>query len=65
MFKYDKHSSQGKDERLDWVISQIKDKNIIGDITLMQTIDSLLAELRLSYNTKKDYKEQILSEIRK
>ena len=72
-FKYSKHSSQGREERIDYIISEIrkdypKDTNIsiladkITEITMI--IRSCLLPMRFSPNTRKDYEEQILLEMR-
>ena len=72
-FKYPKHSSQGREERIDYIISEIrkdypKDTNIttltekINEITMI--IRSCLLPMRFSPNTRKDYEEQILLEMR-
>ena len=72
-FKHSKHSSQGREERIDYIISELrkdfpKDTNIttisekITDIT--QVIRSCLHPMRFSPTTRKDYEEQILLEMR-
>ena len=72
-FKHSKHSSQGREERIDYIISEIrkdypKDTNIsilaekITEIT--QVIRSCLLPMRFSPTTRKDYEEQILLEMR-
>jgi len=72
-FKYSKHSSQGREERIDYIISELrkdfpKDTNIatlsekITEIT--QVIRSCLLPMRFSPTTRKDYEEQILLEMR-
>ena len=72
-FKYSKHSSQGREERIDYIISEIrkdypKDTNIstlIEKITeITQVIRSCLLPMRFSPTTRKDYEEQILLEMR-
>jgi len=72
-FKHSKHSSQGREERIDYIISEIrkeypKDTNIsilaekITEITMI--IRSCLLPMRFSPITRKDYEEQILLEMR-
>ena len=72
-FMHPKHSSQGREERIDYIISEIrkdypKDTNIstltekINDITMV--IRSCLLPMRFSPTTRKDYEEQILLEMR-
>ena len=72
-FKYSKHSSQGREERIDYIISEIrkdypKETNIstladkISEITMV--IRSCLLPMRFSPPTRKDYEEQILQEMR-
>jgi hypothetical protein len=72
-FKHPKHSSRGREERIDYIISELrkdfpKDTNIatlsekITEIT--QVIRSCLLPMRFSPTTRKDYEEQILLEMR-
>jgi hypothetical protein len=72
-FKHSKHSSQGREERIDYIISEIrkdypKDTNIttladkISEIT--EVIRSCMIPMRFSHTTRKDYEEQILQEMR-
>tara|TARA_B100001245_G_C22729495_1_gene354189 strand:+ start:61 stop:294 length:234 start_codon:yes stop_codon:yes gene_type:complete len=72
-FKHSKHSSQGREERIDYILSEIrkeypKDTNIstladkITEIT--QVIRSCLLPMRFSPTTRKDYEEQILLEMK-
>ncbi len=72
-FKYSKHSSQGREERIDYIISEIrkeypKDTNIttlvdkISEIT--EVIRSCMIPMRFSHTTRKDYEVQILQELR-
>ena len=72
-FKYPKHSSQGREERIDYILTEIrkeypKDTNIttladkISEITMI--IRSCLLPMRFSPMTRKDYEEQILQEMR-
>jgi hypothetical protein len=72
-FKNPKHSMNGREERIDYILSEIrkeypKDTNIsilvekITEITMI--IRSCLLPMRFSPNTRKDYEEQILLELR-
>ena len=72
-FKNPKHSMNGREERIDYILSEIrkeypKDTNIstltekITEITMI--IRSCLLPMRFSPNTRKDYEEQILQEMR-
>ena len=72
-FMHPKHSSQGREERIDYILSEIrkeypKDTNIttladkISEITMI--IRSCLLLMRFSPMTRKDYEEQILLEMR-
>ena len=72
-FMNEKHSMKGRDERIDYIISEIrkeypKDTNIstlvekISEITMI--IRSCMIPMRFSPNTRKDYEEQILKEMR-
>ena len=72
-FKNPKHSMNGREERIDYIISEIrkdypKDTNIsiltekISEITMV--IRSCLLPMRFSPTTRKDYEEQILLEMR-
>ena len=72
-FKNPKHSMNGREERIDYILSEIrkeypKDTNIstladkISEITMI--IRSCLLPMRFSPTTRKDYEEQILLEMR-
>jgi hypothetical protein len=72
-FKYLKHSSQGREERIDYIISEIRRKypkdtkySILADKIneITEIIRSCLLPMRFSPNTRKDYEEQILQEMR-
>ena len=67
-FKHSKHSSQGREERIDYIISEIrkdypKETNIS---TLADKISEITMVIRscLRPTTRKDYEEQILQEMR-
>ena len=70
-FGYSLHCSQAKDERLDWIISQLK-KNKRFDLKKLSEFERLeVAEfiqehcraLRLSRITRQEYTNQILFDI--
>ena len=71
-FKYNKHSSQGKAERIDWIIGFVKKDPAFlfetpekSDVTIItEIIEDNCRLLRLSPNTRKDYCEQILFELK-
>ena len=69
-FKYNKHSSQGKEERISWVKEKLKKYTLTDETTknnvnvITSTIRYYLKWLQFSPNTRKDYEEQILFELR-
>jgi len=68
-FKYNKHSSQGKAERIAWIKEKIKpytfdDTTTKRNVTVICTkIRYYLKWLQFSPNTRKDYEDQILFEL--
>jgi len=70
VFKNDLHSSQGKSERIDWIKDQLKKFTYNEDLAkrnvgvINNKIDDCLRSLRLSPNTRKDYRDQILFELK-
>jgi len=69
-FKYNKHSSQGKSERIAWIKEKIKKYTITEQTTktnitiITTTIRYYLKWLQFSPNTRKDYEDQILFELK-
>ena len=72
VFKNNLHSSQGKAERIDWIIEFVKKDPAFlfetpekSDVTIItEIIEDNCRLLRLSPNTRKDYCEQILFELK-
>ena len=72
VFKNNLHSSQGKAERIDWIIGFVKqdpafifDKPYTSNVKIItEIIEDQCRLLRLSPNTRKDYCEQILFELK-
>jgi hypothetical protein len=70
VFKNDLHSSQGKSERIDWIKEEIKKYALTEEVAkrnlniINNKIDDCLRLLRLSPNTRKDYRDQILFELK-
>ena len=68
-FKHHKHTSDGREERLDWIISILKKQpgtfiiptNIIH---VTNKIEECCRLLRMSASTRKDWTEQILMELK-
>ena len=69
-FKYNKHSSQGKQERISWVKEKLKKYTLTDETTknnvnlITPTIRYYLRWLQFSPNTRKDYEDQILFELK-
>ena len=69
-FKYNKHSSQGKQERISWVKEKLKKYTLTNETTknnvnlITTTIRYYLRWLQFSPNTRKDYEDQILFELK-
>jgi len=69
-FKYNKHSSQGKAERIAWIKEKIKKYTFDETVTkrnvnvITSTIRYYLKWLQFSPNTRKDYEDQILFELK-
>ena len=68
-FKHHKHTSDGREERLDWIISELKKQPgtfIIPDnvIHVTNKIEECCRLLRMSPSTRKDWTEQILMELK-
>ena len=69
-FKYNKHSSQGKAERIAWIKEKLKKYTLTDETTknnvnaITNTIRYYLKWLQFSPNTRKDYEDQILFELR-
>ena len=70
IFKNDLHSSKGKSERIDWIKEEIKKYALTDDLAkrnvnvINNKIDDCLKLLRLSPNTRRDYTDQILFELK-
>ena len=64
-FKYEKHSSQGKQERISWIKEKLKKYTLTDETTknnvnlIITTIQYYLKWLQFSPNTRKDYEDQI------
>ena len=69
-FKSDLHSSQGKCERIDWIKEEIKKYTLTDELAKhnLNVINNKIADclrlLRLSPNTRRDYTDQILFELK-
>ena len=69
-FKYNKHSSQGKAERIAWIKEKLKKYTFDDQVTkrnvniITSTIRYYLKWLQFSPNTRKDYEDQILFELK-
>ena len=69
-FKYNKHSSQGKAERISWIKEKLKKYTFDDQVTkrnvniITTTIRYYLKWLQFSPNTRKDYEDQILFELK-
>jgi len=69
-FKYNKHSSQGKAERIAWIKEKLRPYTKTDDTTktnvtvINNKIRYYLKWLQFSPNTRKDYEDQILFELR-
>ena len=70
LFKNDLHSSQGKSERIDWIKEQIKKFALTDELAknnvnvINNKMEDCLRLLRLSPNTRRDYTDQILFELK-
>ena len=68
-FKYNKHSSQGKAERIAWIKEKIRpytqtDETTKNNLNVINNkIRYYLKWLQFSPNTRKDYEDQILFEL--
>ena len=68
-FKYNKHSSQGKAERIAWIKEKLRpytqtDETTKRNVTVISCkIRYYLKWLQFSPNTRKDYEDQILFEL--
>ena len=68
-FKYEKHSSQGKEERILWIKEKLKKYTLTDETTktninlITTTMRYYLKWLQFSPNTRKDYEDQILFEL--
>ena len=68
-FKYNKHSSQGKEERISWIKEKLKPYTLTDETTkrnvtvITNKIGYYLKWLQFSPNTRKDYEDQILFEL--
>ena len=69
-FKYNKHSSQGKAERIAWIKDKLKPYTFDNEVTkrnitvINSKIRYYLRWLQFSPNTRKDYEDQILFELK-
>jgi hypothetical protein len=70
VFKYEVNTSQGKSERIDWIKEETKKFSLTEELAkrnvnvINNKIDDCLRLLRLSPNTRKDYRDQILFELK-
>ena len=68
-FKYNKHSSQGKAERIAWIKEKLRPYTQTDETTkrnvpvINDKIRYYLKWLQFSPNTRKDYEDQILFEL--
>jgi hypothetical protein len=69
-FKYNKHSSQGKAERIAWIKEKLKPYTFDNEVTktnvtvINNKIRYYLKWLQFSPNTRRDYEDQILFELK-
>ena len=69
-FKYNKHSSQGKAERIAWIKEKLRpytqtEETTKHNVTVINSkIRYYLKWLQFSPNTRKDYEDQILFELK-
>ena len=69
-FKYNKHSSQGKEERISWIKEKLRPYTQTKETTkknvtiINNKITYYLKWLQFSPNTRKDYEDQILFELK-
>ena len=68
-FKHNIHRSEGKDERINWIIAELKKQPgtfIIPEniIHITRKIEECCRLLRISAVTRKDWTEQILMELK-
>jgi len=69
-FKYNKHSSQGKAERIAWIKEKLRpytqcDSSAKRNVNVINNkIRYYLKWLQFSPNTRKDYEDQILFELK-
>ena len=70
VFKNNLHSSQGKAERIDWIKGELKKFTLTDELAknnvnvINNKMEDCLRLLRLSPNTRKDYRDQILFELK-
>ena len=70
LFKNELHSSQGKSERIDWIKGELKKFTLTDELAknnvnvINNKMEDCLRLLRLSPNTRKDYRDQILFELK-
>jgi len=70
IFKNDLHSSQGKSERIDWILIELKKFTMTDELAknnvnvINNKMEDCLRLLRLSPSTRKDYRDQILFELK-
>ena len=70
VFKNGLHSSQGKSERIDWILIELKKFTITDELAknnvnvINNKMEDCLRLLRLSPSTRKDYRDQILFELK-
>lgn len=77
VFKNNLHSSQGKSERIQWIIDECRKeesfhfeetaytaKRCTDVKAITGTIEDMCRSLRVSPNTRRDYTEQILFELK-
>jgi len=70
IFKNDLHSSQGKSERIDWILIELKKFTITDELAknnvnvINNKMEDCLRLLRLSPSTREDYRDQILFELK-
>lgn len=68
-FDHHKHTSDGREERIDWIILELKKQPgtfIIPDNVahITNKIEECCRLLRMSASTRKDWTEQILMELK-
>ncbi len=69
-FSRHKHTSDGKEERLDWIISELKSAGLVlkkptelQKLEIEYFIEEHCRALRMGATTRREYKDQVLFDI--